>query len=181
MTGKSKTQQFSHDDGASFFLRTAGEFDAKALASVHFQSINATFCDLIPDYVNSRTLADFENVWRERVLSTSSITCALLKGEQIVGFVSAGPSLDEDADDRCGSVDRIYLHPSVWEKRLGARLLHWCEDNLKARNFNRVQLWVFEPNERAIRFYKRHGYSPDGKTKSEFNSRLLRFEKILPA
>ena len=179
MTNENNSSSFSDHARESFFLRQACALDAVALASVHFQSINATFCDLIPDYVNSRTLADFEKIWHERVISPSSITCVLTRGEEIVGFVSAGPSRDEDADDKCGSVDRIYLHPSVWEKRLGARLLQWCEDNLRDRNFNRVQLWVFEPNARAIRFYERHGYKHDGKIKSEFNSRLLRFEKSL--
>lgn len=172
-------REVSQLDQKGFALRLAIEQDAQALAGVHYQSINATFSDLIPDYVNSRSLADFEKVWSERVVSPTSITCVLTRDKEIVGFVSAGPSRDEDVDDKCGSVDRIYLHPDVWEKRLGARLLQWCEDNLKERNFTRVQLWVFEPNARAIRFYERNGYKHDGKTKSEFDSLLLRFEKKL--
>ncbi|MBA3857991.1 MAG: hypothetical protein C0507_13890 [Cyanobacteria bacterium PR.3.49] len=175
-----ESNSVSNFDPTDFSLRPATESDAEALAAVHYQSINATFSTLIPEYVQSRSLADFENIWRERVLSPTSFTCILMRGQETVGFVSAGPSRDEDADDKCGSVDRIYLHPSVWEKRLGARLLRWCEENLQERKFNRVQLWVFEPNARAIRFYERNGYKHDGKIKSEFNSQLLRFEKLLP-
>jgi ribosomal protein S18 acetylase RimI-like enzyme len=30
-----------------------------------------------------------------------------------------------------------------------------------------VSLWVLEGNERAVRFYRRHGFVPDGATKPE--------------
>jgi len=181
MSNVNHKSEFVHDDGAGFEMRLARESDADALAEVHFQSIKETFASLIPEYVNSRSIVDFRDLWRQRVHSTSSMTCALLRGADLVGFVSAGNCRDEDVDEECGCVDRIYLHPSVWEKRLGGRLLQWCENNLKERRFETVKLWVFQANERAIRFYERKGYVPDGKTKVEFDSVLIRYTKSLAA
>lgn len=178
-TGLNHPSYFLYQSPQDCSLRRAQALDAAAIAALHFISIGKTFSQSIPDYVNSRTLDDFERLWKERLDEPTCSTCVLIAGEQIVGFVSAGKSRDADAGDQCGSVDRIYLHPSVWERRLGGRLLKWCEDELIAQNYRQVTLWVFEPNARAIRFYERNGYRHDGLTKEDFNSRLLRFEKSL--
>lgn len=162
-----------------FSQRLAETADADQIARVHYESLNVTFNHTAPEYVASRTLNDFENAWHERVLSQTSITNLLLSNNEIVGFVSAGPCRDEDTNSSWGSVDRIYLHPSVCEKGLGLQLLKWCENNLAERNFETAKLWVFEVNKRAIRFYERNGYKPDGNSKQEFGRCLLRYEKSL--
>ncbi len=178
-TGLNHPSYLLYRDQQEYRMKRAQPLDAAAIAAVHFASIEKTFSQSIPEYVNSRTLDDFERLWQDRLDEPDCATCVLTTGEQIVGFVSAGKSRDPDAENSCGSVDRIYLHPSVWEKRLGSRLLQWCEEELIDQNYKQVTLWVFEPNARAIRFYERNGFRHDGRTKEDFNSRLLRYEKLL--
>lgn len=160
-------------------MRLAGQSDSYALAAVHHDSLRATFIDSAPEYANSRSLDDFEKLWKERFADPECVTSVLVRGEQIVGLVSASAPRDDDADGSFGEVGRIYLHPVVWQRGHGAELLNWCEEQLARMGYCTSKLWVFEVNERAIRFYERNGYHRDGKTKSEYGRRLLRFEKGL--
>lgn len=160
-------------------MRLAQKSDSFALAAVHHDSLRETFCQLAPAYANSRTLDDFERLWCERFDDPECVTSVLVRGEQIVGLVSASAPRDDDADGSFGEVGRIYLHPCVWQKGHGSLLLSWCEEELARMGYRESKLWVFEVNSRAIRFYERCGYRCDGKTKVEFNTRLLRYGKVL--
>jgi GNAT superfamily N-acetyltransferase len=160
-------------------IRLAQQGDAFALAEVHHSSLAQTFGEMLPEYANSRTLDDFRRLWQQRLEAPTCVTSVMTCGDQIVGLVSAAASRDDDADGTFGDVDRIYLHPSAWEKGLGVQLLTWCEEELVRMGFMTAKLWVFEVNERARRFYERNGYVHDGKTKEDFNARLLRYGKKL--
>jgi RimJ/RimL family protein N-acetyltransferase len=160
-------------------LRLAQQADSYALAAVHHDSLKGTFDELVPAYANSRCLDDFEHLWSGRFDDPLCVTSALVRGEQIVGLVSASAPRDDDSDGTFGEVGRIYLHPSVWQKGHGAALLAWCEEELARKGYVMSKLWVFEVNERARRFYEKSGYRLDGKTKEEFATRLLRYEKKL--
>ncbi len=160
-------------------MRLAQPADAITLAAVHRASITETFAQTIPAYAFSRTLEDFERLWQQRLEAPTCATAVLIRGEQIIGLVSAASSRDDDADGTFGDVDRIYLHPSAWERGLGLRLLGWCEEELKRMGFVIAKLWVFEVNARARRFYERNGFVLDGRTKEDFNARLLRYSKPL--
>ena len=160
-------------------IRLAQPGDAIGLAEVHHSSLVQTFAEMLPEYANSRTRQDFERLWQQRLEAPTCVTSVMLRGEQIVGLVSAAASRDDDADGTFGDVDRIYLHPSAWEKGLGVKLLTWCEEELARMGYVISKLWVFEMNTRARRFYERNGYVQDGKTKIEFNTRLIRYGKKL--
>ena len=160
-------------------MRLAEQSDAYALAAVHHDSLRGTFCELAPDYANSRSLDDFEKLWNGRFDDPKCVTNVLVRGDQIVGLVSASAPRDDDSDGTFGEVGRIYLHPCVWQKGHGSALLRWCEEELARMGYVTSKLWVFEVNEIAIRFYERNGYRRDGKTKMEFGTRLLRFSKEL--
>lgn len=163
-----------------FQIRLAQPGDAIALAEVHHSSLVQTFGEMLPEYANSRTRADFERLWQQRLETPTCVTSVMICGEKIVGLVSAAASRDDDADGTFGDVDRIYLHPSAWEKGLGVKLLTWCEEELARMGYVISKLWVFEMNERARRFYERNGYVHDGRAKIDFNARLLRYSKSLP-
>lgn len=69
---------------------------------------------------------------------------------------------------------KLYVEPAVQGQGIGSELLEFAEEMHGAG-----YLWALEKNERAIRFYKRHGYSPTGervfeKDTTEF---LIRMKK----
>ncbi len=160
-----------------FRTRPATASDARAIAIVHRDSIRETFGGLIENYVRARTLEHCEQGWERRLTNNECTTLALVRGEQIVGFASVAPSPDEDVKGTAGELDRIYIHPSAWGNGHGDTLMQWCEETLEALGFKTIKLWVFEVNERARRFYEKHGYKPDGCIKQDFGARLLRYGK----
>ena len=178
-TGLLSPSYFLYRDEIPCNTRMICQADARAVALVHFISIRETFGHLLPDYANHRSLDEFEDAWNKRIAQDLCTTKLLLRGEQIVGFVSAARSDDDDAEEFHGELDRIYLLPCVLGQKHGSNLLNWCEAELKGQGFSEARLWVFEINERARKFYSRHGYVPDGRTKEAHNATLLRYSKSL--
>lgn len=70
----------------------------------------------------------------------------------------AGPGRDDDIDLDLELI-LIYARQAYWGTGLGHRLLE------TAIGTNPAYLWVFRDNTRAIRFYQRHGFTPDGTEK----------------
>ena len=86
-------------------------------------------------------------------------------GDKVVGFAVYSPSRDEDLPD-AGEIDAIYILSEYRGKKIGYRLMN--EACSKLSEYDTVYLWVFEKNERAIRFYHEYGFEFDG-CKKEWN------------
>ena len=59
-----------------------------------------------------------------------------------------------------GTVHNFYIQPGYQNQGIGQRLM----DMAKTCSGGELKLWVFEPNDRAIRFYERHGFQTVRKT-----------------
>lgn len=66
-------------------------------------------------------------------------------GSRLVGFLSMGQ----------GTIHNLYIRPSHQARGIGQALLGTAKES----SGGELKLWVFEPNEGAIRFYKRHGFT----------------------
>ncbi|GAA1845367.1 GNAT family N-acetyltransferase [Brevibacterium marinum] len=84
---------------------------------------------------------------------------------RIIGFGGVCPPRDvAEVLDRLpdtsglGQLASINLHPDVFGTGAGAVLLHALEDELRELGFTRAYLMVAEGNERAMRFYAKHGW-----------------------
>jgi len=84
------------------------------------------------------------------------IVCRLTTSLAIVGFIA----FDEDF------VHHLYLLPDYCHRGLGSMLIQE-----PMQRYNKVRLWVFQQNDRARRFYERHGFLSikftDGKDNEE--------------
>lgn len=74
---------------------------------------------------------------------------------RLVGFLSMG----------AGTIHNLYIRPSHQDRGIGHALI----ETAKASSDGRLKLWVFEPNESAIRFYQRHGFTTVRKTDGQDN------------
>jgi GNAT superfamily N-acetyltransferase len=82
---------------------------------------------------------------------------------RVVGFASTGLNRDEDlGDDPPPEVFAIYLVPDLWGRGIGRELESRALEDLAGRGFKHVVMWVLEGNERAVRFYAKSGWQPDG-------------------
>jgi ribosomal protein S18 acetylase RimI-like enzyme len=68
-----------------------------------------------------------------------------------------------------GFLRALYVHPSYQRRGIGARLL----SEIKKIAADGFDLWVFEANDGAIRFYERHGAKLVRKTDGSGNEEKL--------
>ena len=73
--------------------------------------------------------------------------------------------IEEDAEIRC-----IHSLSDNWGKGYGSEMMEYILNDIKNAGFNKVMLWVFEENNRARRFYEKHGFILTEKTKKFSNA-----------
>ena len=153
-------------------VRRARLPDAPAMAVVHVDSWRAAYLGLVPVSVLNQLSVRTRTASWERILkdgeARGSRSWVAEVGGRILGFVSAGPSRDDD-DHRgqVGEIYAIYLAPTAWGHGLGGELLRTAEDDLCERGYRVVTIWVLAGNTRARRFYEQCGYDADGGTQNE--------------
>jgi ribosomal protein S18 acetylase RimI-like enzyme len=77
----------------------------------------------------------------------------------VLGWVSVGPSRDDDADENIiGELYGIYLDPQFYRIGYGTKLWREAKQYLFRNGFNKITLWVLEENVRARRFYEKIGF-----------------------
>jgi ribosomal protein S18 acetylase RimI-like enzyme len=154
-------------------VRRAQLRDAAAIAQVQVDSWQAAYLGLIPvPVLNDLSVETRTSTWR-RILNGNttpgSRTWVLVGDGNVLGFISAGPTRDDDDHPRVvGEIYAIYLSPPVWSRGLGAELLETAQDDLAARGFTFTTLWVLAGNARARRFYEIHGFTLDGASRPVF-------------
>ena len=77
-----------------------------------------------------------------------------------------------------------FVHPDAWSSGVGSSLLGHALSELATQGYRAATLWSFDDNERANRFYERHGFERDGgKQRREFSAGALvvRYRRRLEA
>ena len=86
----------------------------------------------------------------------------------VVGFADLRPTRDDDEDwVDVGEITSFYVLPTAWGRGVGRQLMAGAVRTLGAGGFASATLWVLETNVRAIRFYDRGGWAPDGAVKDD--------------
>lgn len=142
-------------------IRTAAPADAAEIARVHVRSWQAAYRGLLSDaYLDG--LRPEDRAARYRLGQTDPrqpSTIVIILDDLIRGFATFGP--DPDLADH-GSLFALYLEPEVWGRGLGRLLIAEARARLRSLEFKRASLWVLVGNERAQRFYRMDGWTPDG-------------------
>ena len=165
--------------------RPARPDDAGPVAGVHVRSWQVAYRGLLPDdYLDG--LRPEDRVTRYTFGSSDpdapSTTVATEDGV-ICGFVTTGPSRDEDSTTG-GEVLALYVDPQAWGCGVGRLLMGEARLHMVRRGFTTAVLWVLVGNDRAQRFYRADGWEPDGRGRSAevWNVAVdeLRYRRPLP-
>ncbi len=143
-------------------LRPARTDDAGPLSVCHRACWSEAYTGLVQDPVLAAALAAFgerAERWRQ-ILAGTHGTVLAVAGQEVVGFASAGPQRDPGLDLPV-ELYALYVRRALWGTGLGERLLAAAVGDAPS------SLWVLRENQRARRFYARHGYGPDGAEKLE--------------
>ena len=74
------------------------------------------------------------------------------------------------ASESCVELQRLYADSSVIGKGIGAALMRECVERAHRLGCEMIWLGVWEKNDRAIRFYERHGFMTVGEHKFTLGS-----------
>lgn len=151
-------------------IRRAGMADSMGIGLAHVRSWQAAYKGLVPQhYLDGLDPVQRVQVWARQLSEGHQVGQAVLVAEaddEVVGFVSVGPSRDDDANGQ-GEVWAIYLLPDFWGQGVGKALMRAGSESLRGFGFTEATLWVLGTNERARRFYEAVGWAPDGASKRD--------------
>lgn len=120
-------------------LRRARPVDAPAVAEVWLRSFDAA----LPTVRRAHPDADVRRWLRDVVVPREETWVAELGGA-VVGVLALTP----------GWIDQLYLAPDVRGRGIGGR----CVALAQERQPGGLELWTFQVNGPAQRFYERHGF-----------------------
>jgi GNAT superfamily N-acetyltransferase len=127
-------------------LRRATAADAAELAAIQEEASLVAVPHVYPPELYPFPTEAVSERWRRY---TEDGGWALLAAD---GFVAVSPPW----------LEAIYVRPAAWGRGLADELHAAAVAELRARGVERARLWVLELNMRAQRFYRRHGWAPDG-------------------
>jgi len=147
-------------------IRPAVESDALAIAAIHVAAWRAAYANLVPaEYLQALDVTERSRHWGKTLREMSDNRVVLLaETDAPVGFASYGPSRDLD---RVGDAElySIYVSPAAFGLGAGTMLVARGASEMAARGFITINLWVFERNVQARRFYERLGWKEEATTK----------------
>lgn len=139
----------------TFLIRPAVPSDAEAIADVRVRSWREAYAHfLAAEFLAGMDAASDVEGWRWSIERGVTITVSEVDGE-VRGFALAGNAREDDAP-RDWVVGLIYQLETEHGSGSGQALLDSVAGDRPA------YLWVAEENPRAIAFYRRNGFQPDG-------------------
>lgn len=137
-------------------MESEEEIKGKAFAA--WRSWHETYPGLISqEYLNNLTLEKCEKV----AFSLTDGVFVAKDDNKVVGFIGFGDRGKEFSDT--GEIFTLYVLSEYYGKGVGFQLMKAALEQLK--NYPRICLWVLKDNKRAIRFYQKCGFYPDGEEK----------------
>jgi len=131
-------------------IRHAKQSDHKGIAAIHAESWKNAYSDVLPaEFLAGQIDRDFDSHWSEIQIQNGDILL-VAEEDSLLGFVAVW----------CRPfpfIDNLHVRPSQRSKKVGSALMKAVAKELIKKGHNKAYLWVFEINEKAIRFYERLG------------------------
>lgn len=161
-------------------IRRARPGDEATLARIQTESWKAAFRTILAEATLER-LTGMEKATQmyRRLLETGKGNGYLL---EIGGHPHCIAWWDSTREaDMAGYAELICIHslPDNWAKGFGSAMMARLLEDMTEAGFAAVMLWVFRDNRRAISFYEKWGFSPNGRHQEAFGAVELMLEKTL--
>jgi len=142
-------------------VRRASAGDAPAVADVWLRS----FAGALPTVRKAHSDDDVRAWIRNVVVPDHETWVATVDGAVAAMMVLDAGSVGGAGPDGAGEIDQLYVDPPSQGHGLGSRLV----DVAKLRCPAGLELWTFQVNLAAQRFYERHGFVAIGRTDGSGN------------
>lgn len=152
-------------------IRDARLADAEPLAEIQVAAWQKAYADILPPSILEPFTVEHRRQRWEAILDEPegpATTMVGVRDGEPIGFVSYGPSRDEDLPES-GEIWALYARPRVWKTGVGRDLTAVALERLRADGFDSACLWVLRDNAIGRRFYETAGFRLDGATKVELH------------
>lgn len=148
--------------------------DAAVIAQILVSSWREAYKGIMPaDMLNNLSVERQAEGWHKHLVSGGEAYLLRVSGEY-VGVVEVCEFRDKvEQFIGCGEIPIIYLIPQKFGMGFGSRLIDYALATLMNRGFRKICIWVLDKNERAIAFYRKHGFESSGHTKIHEPTKLL--------
>ena len=134
-------------------METDEEIRGKAF--VHWRAWHEAYPGLVSrEYLDNFTLEKCETM----ALRWPDNTLVAKDGPRVVGFIAYGAPGEQTPDT--GEIFGLYVLSDYYGKGVGRRLVEAASEALA--QCPKIGLWVLRGNRRAIRFYEKCGFVPNG-------------------
>lgn len=131
-------------------IRSATKKDLSNIASLHIRSWRDAYAGILPAAFLSDPLErEFTRYWRDVDIRPQDVVMVAAENG-LCGFIAVW----------CRPtpyIDNLHVNPSLRSRKIGTTLLVSAAGELMARGHETAYLWVFEYNQKAVRFYERMG------------------------
>lgn len=131
-------------------IRQATKSDLQDIAVINIESWKDVYADAMPaEFMIGQIDRALAQHWSEIEIQNEDIVLVAEK-DSLVGFVAVW----------CRPIpfiDNLHVRPSHRSKKVGSALMKAVAKELIKKMHKTAYLWVFESNEKAIRFYERLG------------------------
>ncbi len=151
-------------------METDDEIRGKAY--VHWQAWHEAYPGMVSqDYLDRFTLEKAEKMafgWRDHLIVAKA-------EDRVIGFVGYGDRGEEAPG--AGEIFALYILSEYYGTGVGKQLMDAGLEQLKA--YPQICLWVLKENKRAIRFYEKCGFRPDGQEMFSKNVEAAEIRMVL--
>lgn len=158
-------------------IRPGRAEDIDALARIFRACWLESYRDLLSEDVrNAMSLEKAKDLWLPGLTSkTDRETLVACIGDTPIGMARIG--CDADFPDR-GHLFSLYIEPKHAGKGLGKALLTAALRRLSERGFSEISLWVFKANLGASGLYKKMGFEPTSRERTDPRWQSLEIEML---
>lgn len=158
------------------FVDACTEEHFKAMSLIHALGWRDTYAEAVPADYMAREITDerWVPVFRQNYGEGRYHGLLLYDGEQPLCCATYGPArVDQSAGDTIcdfsspdladwGELVSLYGHPDHWGRGYGSVVMEEVLRRLNAAGYPGCFLYVLRENERARRFYEKHGFAWEG-------------------
>ena len=160
-----------------FSIRSAKAEDIDAIVQIFRACWIHSYRDVLSEEVRTAmTEEKAYELWLPSLSThTDRETLLACLADAPVGIARIGT--DPDFPSR-GHLFSLYVDPESAGKGFGKALLAAALEKLSVRKFNEISLWVFKANPGAIALYKKLGFEPTGRERTDPRWRTLEIELL---
>lgn len=153
-----------------FLVRRAERSNAQRIAEIQVAAWNSAYRGIMADDVlddldaNRIALSLASSLGNEHAAISTFVATSADDGE-ILGFGGTCPPRDDEevlgqlhCTDGLGELAFLNFHPEAFGSGAASVLIRALEEDLRTRGFTQAYLMVAEGNNRAMRFYAKHGW-----------------------